>query len=77
MIAMPHRSSLRLRRLREEYEVAEHALHREIRKQYPDLTIGPLYETDQGQSQDRLPRRDPDPRPERESPGHRRGDGRA
>lgn len=43
-------SSLQLRRLREEYEVAEHALHREIRKQYPDLTIGPLYETDQGQS---------------------------
>ena len=43
-------SSLELRRLREEYEVAEHALHREIRKQYPDLTIGPLYETDQGQS---------------------------
>jgi outer membrane protein TolC len=43
-------SSLQLRRLREEYEVAEHALHREIRKQYPDLAIGPLYETDQGQS---------------------------
>ena len=43
-------SSLELRQLREEYEVAEHALHREIRKQYPDLTIGPLYETDQGQS---------------------------
>ena len=43
-------SSLRLRRLREEYEVAEHALHREIRKQYPDLIVGPLYESDQGQS---------------------------
>ena len=40
-------SSLELRRLREEYEVAEHTLHREIRKQYPDLTIGPLYEADQ------------------------------
>lgn len=37
-------------RLRDEYEVAEQTLHREIRKQYPDLTIGPLYETDQGQS---------------------------
>jgi len=43
-------SSLELRRLREEYDVAEHALHREIRKQYPDLTIGPLLEADQGQS---------------------------
>ena len=43
-------SSLELRQLREEYEVAEHALHREIRKQYPDLTIGPLYERDQEQS---------------------------
>lgn len=43
-------SSLQLRRLREEYEVAEHVLHREIRKQYPDLTIGPLFERDQGQS---------------------------
>lgn len=43
-------SSLQLRRLREAYEVAEHNLHREVRKQYPDLTIGPLYETDQGQS---------------------------
>lgn len=42
--------SLTLARLREEYEAAEHSLRREIRKQYPDLTIGPLYETDQGQS---------------------------
>ncbi|MHC4947215.1 MAG: TolC family protein [Planctomycetota bacterium] len=39
-----------LARLRREYEVAEQTLHREIRKQYPDLTIGPLYESDQGQS---------------------------
>ena len=39
-----------LRRLREEYEVAERSLEREIRTQYPDLTIGPLYELDQGQS---------------------------
>ena len=43
-------SNLELHRLREEYEVAERALEREIRAQYPDLTIGPLYETDQGQS---------------------------
>jgi outer membrane protein TolC len=39
-----------LARLREAYEVAEHTLRREIRKQYPDLTLGPLYEYDQGQS---------------------------
>lgn len=39
-----------LARLREEYEVAERTLLREIRKQYPDLTIGPLYESDEGQS---------------------------
>lgn len=39
-----------LARLRREYEVAEQSLRREVRKQYPDLTIGPLYETDQGQS---------------------------
>ena len=43
-------SNLDIRRLREEYEVAERSLEREIRAQYPDLTIGPLYETDQGQS---------------------------
>ncbi len=39
-----------LARLREEYEVAEQALRREIRKQYPDLVIGPQYEYDEGQS---------------------------
>jgi outer membrane protein TolC len=39
-----------LTRLREDYEVAEQSLRREILKQYPDLTIGPLYESDQGQS---------------------------
>ncbi len=39
-----------LSRLRVEYEVAEQTLRREIRKQYPDLTIGPLYESDEGQS---------------------------
>ena len=42
--------NLTLARLSHEYDVAEHALRREILKQYPDLTIGPLYETDQGQS---------------------------
>lgn len=36
-----------LARLREQYDAAEHALRAEIRKQYPDLTIGPLYESDQ------------------------------
>jgi len=42
--------TLTLRRLREEYEVAEQTLRMEISKQFPDLVIGPLYETDQGQS---------------------------
>ncbi len=37
-------------RLRDEYAVAESTLLREIRAQYPDLTIGPSYESDQGQS---------------------------
>lgn len=39
-----------LARLIQEYEVAEQSLRREIRKQYPDLTIGPVVESDQGQS---------------------------
>lgn len=39
-----------LARLRSEYEVAERTLHREVRKQYPDLTIGPQIESDAGQS---------------------------
>lgn len=39
-----------LTRLRDEYELAEKTLLREIRKQYPDLTIGPTYESDQGSS---------------------------
>lgn len=43
-------NNLTLARLRQEYEVAEQTLHREILKQYPDLTIGPAYETDNGQS---------------------------
>lgn len=40
--------SLTLARLRDEYEVAEQTLRREVREQYPDLTIGPLAEFDQG-----------------------------
>ncbi len=40
--------SLTLAVLRDEYEVAEHTLRREVRKQYPDLTIGPLAEFDRG-----------------------------
>jgi len=39
-----------LARLREEYEVAEESLRHEVRKQYPDLTLGPIYELDEGQS---------------------------
>ncbi|MEX2673347.1 MAG: TolC family protein [Phycisphaeraceae bacterium] len=32
------------------YDAAEHRLHREIRKQYPDLTIGPATQWEEGQS---------------------------
>jgi len=39
-----------INRLRREYEVSERALIREIRKQYPDLVIGPQAESDEGQS---------------------------
>lgn len=39
-----------LMRLRREYDVSEETLRHEIRKQYPDLTLGPLYESDEGQS---------------------------
>lgn len=35
---------------RAEYERAERSLHREIRRQYPDLGIGPAYEYEEGQS---------------------------
>jgi outer membrane protein, heavy metal efflux system len=45
--AMAERS-LTLARLRDEYEVAEQTLRREVREQYPDLTIGPLAEFDRG-----------------------------
>jgi outer membrane protein TolC len=37
-------------RLRSDYEVAELTLLREIRKQFPDLELGPNFEDDQGQS---------------------------
>jgi outer membrane protein TolC len=37
-------------RLRSDYEVAELTLLREIRKQFPDLKLGPNFEDDQGQS---------------------------
>lgn len=40
--------SLVLARLRDEYEVAEQTLRREVREQYPDLTVGPLAEFDRG-----------------------------
>lgn len=43
-------SNLTLARLQTEYRVAEQTLLREIRKQYPDLTIGPQGESDQNQS---------------------------
>ncbi len=36
--------------LHDEYAVSEAALLHEIRKQYPDLTIGPAYESEQGES---------------------------
>lgn len=39
-----------LARLRAAYAVAEERLRVELRKQYPDLTLGPAYELDQGQS---------------------------
>lgn len=39
-----------LNRLRSEYKVAEYDLLLEIRKQYPDLVIGPQAEKDSGQS---------------------------
>lgn len=32
------------------YQTAEHDLHLQIRKQYPDLQIGPAYEWDEGQN---------------------------
>ena len=40
----------RLAWLRERYQVAEERLHQEICKQYPDLTFGPQFESEQGQT---------------------------
>lgn len=48
--AVPDDTSLTLTRLRSEYEVAEQTLLREVRKQYPDITLGPQAESDEGQS---------------------------
>jgi outer membrane protein, heavy metal efflux system len=39
-----------LMQLRDEYAISEASLLHEIRKQYPDLTIGPAYESEQGES---------------------------
>ncbi|MEX1015497.1 MAG: TolC family protein [Phycisphaeraceae bacterium] len=39
-----------LRRAEATYALAEQNLHREIRRQYPDLTIGPRYSHEEGQS---------------------------
>jgi outer membrane protein, heavy metal efflux system len=41
-------SNAELAAVRSAYEVAERSLRAEVRKQYPDLTIGPGYGTDQG-----------------------------
>lgn len=52
-IDAPHDALLRHPRLelaKAGYEVAEQTLRREITKQYPDLTIGPVYENEEGQS---------------------------
>ena len=46
----PGEANPTLARLRNEYEVAEKALLREIRKQYPDVTFGPQAESDEGRS---------------------------
>jgi outer membrane protein TolC len=40
----------RLARLRAEYEVAEATLKHEIRKQYPDLTLGPQLQAEEGRT---------------------------
>lgn len=41
-------SNPELAAIRAEYEVAEQSLRTEVRKQYPDLTLGPGYSSDQG-----------------------------
>ncbi|MEM1443055.1 MAG: TolC family protein, partial [Verrucomicrobiota bacterium] len=46
----PNENHPTLARLRREHEVADKAFLREIKKQYPDITIGPQAESDEGQS---------------------------
>ncbi|MFN0133960.1 MAG: TolC family protein [Phycisphaerales bacterium] len=46
--SMMESSNPELLAVRGEYDVAEESLRLEVRKQYPDLTIGPGYGTDQG-----------------------------
>ncbi|MDX1679464.1 MAG: TolC family protein [Akkermansiaceae bacterium] len=43
-------ANAKLIRLQQEYEVAELKLRREIRKQYPDIELGPIVEEEEGQS---------------------------
>lgn len=43
-------SNPELAAVRAEYEESEHSLRTQVRKQYPDLTIGPGYGSDQGDS---------------------------
>ncbi|MEE2753967.1 MAG: TolC family protein, partial [Candidatus Latescibacterota bacterium] len=47
---VPDNNNPTLNRLRSQYETAERAFITEVRKQYPDLTIGPQAETEEGQS---------------------------
>lgn len=47
----PRDSNTQLAIARAEYEVAERTLELEIRRQYPDLTIGPGYGREEGQDQ--------------------------
>jgi cobalt-zinc-cadmium efflux system outer membrane protein len=48
LLSLLDSSNPELAAVRAEYEVAEQSLRTEVRKQYPDLTIGPGYGTDQG-----------------------------
>lgn len=43
-------SNIELSRLRAAYRSAEERLHLEVRRQYPDITLGPQYESESGQS---------------------------
>ena len=47
---VPDNNNPTLSRLRSQYETVERALITEVRKQYPDLTIGPQAESEEGQS---------------------------